>query len=108
MFLYLYQKVTYKTNYNENKITHILAILVFSANFLFAQETEPFVCGTIMEETVKFHQVVDVSSNNHTLDVNSNTKTLDLRNYSDGLYKLILVVDGQSFNQKLTIKNFKQ
>jgi len=36
---------------------HILAVLIASTNFLFAQEIEPFVCGTIMpsiDEAVHF------------------------------------------------------
>jgi len=29
---------------------HLLAVLIVSTNFLFAQEMEPFVCGTIMDD----------------------------------------------------------
>jgi len=43
--------------------------------------------------------------NNHALDINSDTKTLDLRNYSDGLYKLILVVDEKISDTKTLLKN---
>jgi len=46
----------------------------------------------------------DNVSNNYVLNVNSNTKKLDLSNYSDGLYKVILVVDGQISDTKTLIK----
>jgi len=49
--------------------------------------------------------IVGITSNNYILDVNNNTKTLNLTNYSYGLYKVILVVDGQISDTKTLIKN---
>jgi len=46
-----------------------------------------------------------VVSNNYILDVNNNTKIVNLNNHSDGLYKIILVVDGQISDTKTLIKN---
>jgi len=49
-----------------------------------------------------------IVSNNYILDVNNNTRILNLNNYSDGLYKIILVVDGQISDAQTLIKTNNQ
>jgi len=49
--------------------------------------------------------VSDAVSNNYILDLDNNTRTLNLNNYSKGLYKIILVVDGQISDTQTLIKN---
>jgi len=49
--------------------------------------------------------VIFIVSTNFLLDINDSTKTLDSRNYSDGLYKVILVVDGKISDTKTLLKN---
>jgi len=60
-------------------------------------------------ELVKIYPTIIVASdnvsNNYVLDVNDSIKKLDLRNYSVGLYKVILVVDGQISDTKTLLKN---
>jgi len=46
----------------------------------------------------------NIVSNNYILDVNNNTKIVNLNNYSYGLYKIILVVDGQISDTQTLIK----
>jgi len=49
--------------------------------------------------------VLDNVPNNYILDVDNDTITLNLNNYSEGLYKIILVVDGQILDTRTLIKN---
>jgi len=45
----------------------------------------------------------DNVSNNYVLDINNDT--ININNYSDGLYKIILVVDGQILDTQTLLKN---
>jgi len=58
-------------------------------------------------ELVKIYPttIIDVTSSKYILDVNDSIKTLNLRNHSAGLYKVILVVDGQISDTKTLLKN---
>jgi len=57
-------------------------------------------------ELVKIYPTtIGITPNNYILDVNDNTKTLNLRNYSAGLYKVILVVDGKISDTQTLLKN---
>jgi len=49
--------------------------------------------------------VANTVSDNYILDVNNNTKIVNLNNYSVGLYKIILVVDGQISDTQTLLKN---
>jgi len=85
-----------------------LAIFIASTNFLFAQEIEPFVCGTI-EDDLNATSFSPFNNSAYSGSVDPDylaiLKTLDLSNYSYGLYKLILVVDGQISDTQTLIKN---
>jgi len=49
--------------------------------------------------------VANAVSDNYILDVNNNTKIVNLNNYSIGLYKIILIVNGEISDTKTLIKN---
>jgi len=49
--------------------------------------------------------VIDAVSNNCILDLDNNIRTLNLNNYSEGLYKIILVVNGEISDTKTLIKH---
>jgi len=52
-----------------------------------------------------FVATADINQDSYDLHINSDTKTLNIGNYSDGLYKLILVVDGKISDTKTLLKN---
>jgi len=52
-----------------------------------------------------FVATADINQGSYDLDINSDTKTLNLSNYSDGLYQIILVVDGQISDIQTLLKN---